>query len=314
MTTMYSLYKVNEKVRMSYTIRIYNSSCAESFPMVETFSQIWNFWFWEITLRTELNEEHEVYVDNSMTVQKREILTYEEALKKNLTSEDPTKMSVMGLNGFPIVNGVLMKNKEDYFGFSTSHSSLLNVLDKSQFEVMIIRGAEHDDGSGIMDVFREWNIAALSTVFFHASSVDDYLRKQTYATHTLNKKFHLTFNSSWSKDTDTELNLNTYNPLGEVKGLSAVPGEIDLINVEFDPEREVVSFWMRNTMPYSVLLHSLFNSGKFVTFRESLNAPQRHTFKADPHKKAIEGLRMPYSDIIIEKIEEIEPKVYVNEP
>jgi hypothetical protein len=68
-----------------------------------------------------------------------------------MTGEDSTHMSVEGLNGFPIVNGVLMKNKEDYFGFATSHSALLNVRDKKEFEVMLIRGAAHDDHKGLSE-------------------------------------------------------------------------------------------------------------------------------------------------------------------
>jgi hypothetical protein len=131
------------------------------------------------------------------------------------------------------------------------------------------------------------------------------LEKRTKASSSLYQKLHLTFNLSQSNESKLDVDITTFNPFGDVKGLSSVPGEIDLINVEFDPKREVVSFWLRNIMPYSVLLHSLFNSGKVVTLRESLNAPQRHTFKADPHKKVLEGLRMSYSDILLENEREI---------
>jgi hypothetical protein len=67
---MDTVYNANGFFKLHFTIRIYNSSCADSFPMVETISQIWSEGFNEVTLRTKLIEDHEVYVDNSMSVQK----------------------------------------------------------------------------------------------------------------------------------------------------------------------------------------------------------------------------------------------------
>ena len=57
-----------------------------------------------------MNESHEVYVDNSMTVQKRQVLSYEDAVRLNLTIPDESHVSVEGLNGYPIVDGVLMRS------------------------------------------------------------------------------------------------------------------------------------------------------------------------------------------------------------
>lgn len=86
-----------------------------------------------------------------MTVQKRPFISYEKALELNLTLPDPTKISANGLNGYPLVFGAALLSENSVYGFSTSHSALLNILDLNQYEIMIIRNSNYYDDKGITD-------------------------------------------------------------------------------------------------------------------------------------------------------------------
>ena len=112
----------------------------------------------EIVLKTKLPHGAQIYVDNSMNVQKRQIIDYQKALDLNLTTIDPNHHSVNGLNGFPIVDGVAFLSDNSIYGFTSSHSALINVRDKENFEVMIIRNSNYYDDKGITDPMQDRNI------------------------------------------------------------------------------------------------------------------------------------------------------------
>lgn len=116
MTTLDSLYS-SDNFLFSYKIQISDDG-------VETVSKIKLQNYYEVILRTELDQESEVYVDNSMSLQKREFIDHESAIKLNLTYPDPdeqiSKIRVNGLNGYPNVDGSYFKMDKNWYGFATS--------------------------------------------------------------------------------------------------------------------------------------------------------------------------------------------------
>ena len=54
--------------------------------------------------------------------------------------------------------------------------------------------------------------------------------------------------------------------MGVYKGLSWLPGEVDVIDIEFNPDLKLVEFRLRNTRPYDVVLHPFYSQGQFTSF------------------------------------------------
>lgn len=72
-----------------------------------------------------------------------------------------------------------------------------------------------------------------------ADSPNYFLKTKSVKNHQLNSKFVIkikppTHNSSHD--------YNDFKPIGVYKGLSWLPGEIDMIDIEFNPELQVVEF------------------------------------------------------------------------
>jgi hypothetical protein len=60
-----------------------------------------------------------------------------------------------------------------------------------------------------------------------------------------------------------------FKPVGVYKGLSFLPGEVDVITLDFDDKREIVTFKLRNTRPYVVTLHPFYSQGHLVSLTKS---------------------------------------------
>lgn len=70
-----------------------------------------------------------------MTYQLWPYITFEEAKWVNITN---TTQDFNGVNGYPVIDGALFLSDGTYYGFNPSHSLLLNLISKHQFEIMVI--------------------------------------------------------------------------------------------------------------------------------------------------------------------------------
>jgi hypothetical protein len=69
MKTEYSAFGMND-FSFTYTVELYNSTNIDLSSSVKTISEIYNLKRLEVTLRTELPYESEVYTDNGLSLQK----------------------------------------------------------------------------------------------------------------------------------------------------------------------------------------------------------------------------------------------------
>jgi hypothetical protein len=124
----------------NYTIEFYNSTDPHLSKAIKTTSEISNTTIentknYEITLRNQLPFFSDIYTDNGFTIQKRQIYSPYTAKEFNYTTS--TGIDFYGLNGFGSIHGSLFSNNETFYGYTNSHASLLHVLNRTEYEVML---------------------------------------------------------------------------------------------------------------------------------------------------------------------------------
>jgi len=93
-----------------------------------------------------------------------------------------------------------------------------------------------------------------------------------------------------------------------------LPGEVDIIGVEFQPEEKVVEFRLWNTRPYDVVLHPFYSQGEFTTFEQIYHRTPRKTFTPDESKKLLLHIKDEYLDFETEFKHDIYPEVQFTGP
>lgn len=68
------------------------------------------------------------------------------------------KLTANGINGFPMIDGSAFLANDSIYAFSTSHSLLINVRNKTEYEIMIMRNTNYYDDKGITDPMTDWNV------------------------------------------------------------------------------------------------------------------------------------------------------------
>jgi len=154
--------------------------CPEVRKGVTTIAKTYLEQYSEVVLRTDLPHQFDsMYVDNSMTVQKRQIISYDEAIKLNLTMPDATQNTANGLNGFPMIDGSAYLSGDSIYAFASSHSLLINVRNMSEFEIMIIWNTNYYDDKGITNPMTDRNIETYKQIHFIANSPYEYMKWRT---------------------------------------------------------------------------------------------------------------------------------------
>jgi hypothetical protein len=145
-----------------------------------------------------------------------------------------------GLNGFVSNHGSIFTNNETFYGFSNSHVSLLHVLNSSEFEVMLQRNLNNDDGLGIgwKDPMEDDYLTTFEQIHFTETSADQFLKTNIFLNDQINNWVQVS-NNGWE--------------LKGIANLSGVNDEIEFVDLDLENDRYLIT--LRNRMPYPVNLY-----------------------------------------------------------
>jgi len=87
-----------------------------------------------------------------------------------------------------MVDGAGFVSDDSIYAFAVSHSLLLNVWNKSHYEIMLIRKTNYYDDKGIEDPLNDKNIETLWMVHYVADTPNAFLKRRTIQNHSLNSK------------------------------------------------------------------------------------------------------------------------------
>jgi len=118
-------------------------------------------------------------------------LDYEKILSLNLTYPDPNPDHDLanGVNGYPVIDGAGFLYDDTMYAFAVSHSLLLNVWNKSYYEIMLIWNTNHYDDKGLSEAMNDRNIETLTMIHYVADTPNYFLKTKTIKNHGLNSKF-----------------------------------------------------------------------------------------------------------------------------
>ena len=89
--------------------------------------------------RTDFSADYELYLDNSMNLQKVNYTDFDEYFWLRGTVDKDEIVVAEGLNSHALVDGaVFLVNKETFYGFAQSHTKMINMVDKTNFELLMI--------------------------------------------------------------------------------------------------------------------------------------------------------------------------------
>lgn len=193
MTVVFSIYKMmGTSTCVCQQVGINTLSDPILAQSVEVVTKIRNDDTIEITMRSELKDfdanKTEIYIDNSISSQLRQFYTFEEAMKLNLTENNPgKKWTWLGLNGYSSIDGSAFYDKS-YFGFVNSHSKLIHCLAPNIYEMMLIRNTNYYDDKGITDPLRDNTLETYTQLLFQAKDSHDFWKRKTRLNDVLNNK------------------------------------------------------------------------------------------------------------------------------
>lgn len=124
-----------------------------------------------------------------MTFQRRQVLDYEKTLDLNLTYPDPNHFSANGINGYPVIDGAGFLSEDSMYAFTTSHACLINVRNRSFYELMLIRNTNYYDDKGLSEPMYDRNIETLVQIHYVADTPNYFLKTKTIKNHGINSKF-----------------------------------------------------------------------------------------------------------------------------
>jgi hypothetical protein len=297
LTMVHSFYNlVGTTVHMVQSITINRSQNLAIKRSVRVTTKMLTAEFYEYTMRTDISQnfvedETEIYVDNGAENQLRQYYTYEQAVVANMTNKN--YLSYIGLNGYGSIYGTAFKSANDvYFGFVNSNSILVHSLNRTLYEIMLMRNTEYYDDKGITSPLQDKNMETFDQILYTVRGNKEFHHVQKALSTILNDKLQVKVTS---KTFDDKMDTRTITLIDDV-GISAGFGDIDLIDVDIDQSGKFINWKIRNVMPFNVTLHPNFKIEREGKSGIQLNT--RSAFKANETLPVpLEGKKDPYSDI-----------------